>query len=1229
MYSYEECMDESLKYFDGNELAASVFIDKYALRNADGELLEKTPADMHKRIAKEFARIEKKKFKDPLSYEEIYGYLEHFGEIIPQGSPMYGIGNKYQTISLSNCYVLGLEDSYGSILYTDQQLVQISKRRGGIGISLDNLRPEGTVTNNSSRTSTGIISFAKRFSNSIREVGQCLYENNKVLTDNGLKNIKDVNIGDYIWTKNGWIKCINVINSGNKETYKITTKSGYSTISSLDHIYQTFNEDGILTESQLNDLNVGEEIVLCVGEGFNDKHYTTLHDDGYENVNNKPSNCTLPNILDEKLAYILGFSYGNGCVSMDRKKEDVGSLELSCCNDYPEVKEKLKKYVEDVFNYTSNWGDGDGNLEVLTISNKTIVKFLQYNNILKEKSINIEFPQSIIESPISVQSSFISGYFDADGYASGSKRGYAFSSTSLKFLETTQLVLSSLGILSKIHIEERTKDNWNTIYNLCVVGATSQSRFLELMKESYKVQFCRHVSKRDCWITPFKSQSFNIKYNSYQYCPDNNQFLSINTINRLKDDGEDVNTLLVKDTIVSIEKYGDVQCYDLSLEDEHLFWCDGFYVHNCGRRGALMMTLNVHHPQILDFIHCKDDETQVTGANISVCLTDEFLKAVENDEEYELRWPINSDTPQVSKMISAKHVWDEIIKCAHNRAEPGLLFWDNVLRESPADCYSLDGFRTISTNPCSELPLCISDSCRLLVVVIFSCIKNAYAKNAKFDFDKLYKLAYIAQRLMDDMVDLELESITKILKKIDSDPEPDYIKQVEKETWEEIYKKCESGRRTGTGITTVGDTLAACGYEYGSNRGNKFVEKIQKTIKLAAYRCSVDMAKELGAFPIWDSQKEKDNPFLLRIKEEDPSLYEDMQTYGRRNIALLTIAPTGTVSILAGINVNNKWYHNTTSGIEPLFKGWYIRRKKVNHNDKNVRVDFVDKTGDSWMEFPVYHSGLKAWMDLNEIDEINDENQHLSPYYGSCANDIDWTQRVKLQALANKHVDHAISSTINLPNDASIEDVSKIYETAWKTGYCKGMTVYRDGCRSGVIIDKPSKSDTISTEAAERPKVLNCEIHHITARTQPYFVLVGLLDGKPYEVFAGRNGILDDKIKEGQIVKVGRPKCYRLEVDGETLLQPITSACDEEQEALTRMISVCLRHHTPLNFLVDQIEKVQGDMMAFSKAIARVLKKYIPDGTPVDNTCPKCESRNLERQEGCAVCKECGYSACS
>jgi ribonucleoside-diphosphate reductase alpha chain len=514
----------------------------------------------------------------------------------------------------------------------------------------------------------------------------------------------------------------------------------------------------------------------------------------------------------------------------------------------------------------------------------------------------------------------------------------------------------------------------------------------------------------------------------------------------------------------------------------------------------------------------------------------------------------------------------------------------------------------------TEIPLSQYDSCRLLVLNTLSYVKDPFTSNARFDYELFYQHTRIAQRLMDDVIDAELEVIDKIILKIHNDPEPDNVKTTELELWYKIKDACSMGRRTGTGVTAIGDTVAALGLAYASDESIKVTSDIYKTLKLGCYRSSVDMAKQLGPFPVWDYDLEKDNPFLLRIKDDDPQLYEDMKKYGRRHIALLTTAPTGTVSLMT----------QTTSGIEPLFMQSYTRRKKINPNDKNSRVDFVDETGDSWQEFTVYHPTIKKWMGITGETDIK-----KSPWYGNCARDINWENRVKLQAAAQRHIDHAISSTINLPENVSVNEVEKIYKMAWKAG-CKGITVYREGSRSGVLLDK-SKTDSHAirkTQAPKRPKTLPAKIHHIRVKGVDYFIIVGLFNGEPYEVFAGKEFVKIENIESGEIVKLTRG-VYKLTSGNKSVLDNIANKLSADEEALTRLTSTALRHGADIGFIVHQLEKIEGDMQSFAKSVARALKKYISDGTKVHGeTCETCRGNNIVRQEGCLICLDCGESKC-
>ena len=650
-----------------------------------------------------------------------------------------------------------------------------------------------------------------------------------------------------------------------------------------------------------------------------------------------------------------------------------------------------------------------------------------------------------------------------------------------------------------------------------------------------------------------------------------------------------------------------------------------------GRRGALMLTISCHHPEIRTFINIKKDKTKVTGANISIRLSDEFMNAVKNKTKVELRWPVDSDNPKISENVDAVDLWKEIIQAAWESAEPGLLFWDTAQKYTPSDIYKEFGYESTATNPCGEIVLSPFDSCRLMCVNLLSFVENKFTVNAKFNYKKLEEIADIAQRLMDDMIDIELEQIDKILNKIENDPESDEVKLVEKELWQNIRQACVNGRRTGLGITALGDAVAALNVRYGSKESVEITEMMYKSLAIGSYRSSCRLAKERGAFPIFDHTLERNHPYLQRIWDAAPDVYELYKKYGRRNIANLTTAPTGSVSTLT----------QTTSGIEPAYLVFYKRRKKINPGDgQNVRVDFVDQNGDKWQEFPVFHHQFKEWMDVNGHEIKDDEIKNISsvddllfykksPYYKATSNDVDWGASVEVQGVAQKWVDHAISKTCNLPNDVTQDVVAEVYMKAWEAG-CKGFTVYRDGCRTGVLVaTTPQKKDSLTkTTAPKRPKTLDCDVHHIKSRGEDFFVLVSLFEGHPYEVFAGKNGCITNH-KKGTITKNKRGH-YELKAEDGSVVANVCDLLTDEQAVITRMISLALRHGSDIAFIVDQLEKSPGDMTNFGKAMARVLKKYIPDGTKVSGvTCDACGGSNVVRMEGCMTCKDCGGSKCN
>ena len=665
-----------------------------------------------------------------------------------------------------------------------------------------------------------------------------------------------------------------------------------------------------------------------------------------------------------------------------------------------------------------------------------------------------------------------------------------------------------------------------------------------------------------------------------------------------------------------------------------------------GRRGALMLTISIKHPDAERFIDAKMDGTKVTGANVSVRIDNEFMQAVVNEETYVQQFPVDSPNPKYVQEIDARRLWEKIIHNAWKSAEPGILFWDTIINESIPDCYEDLGFRTISTNPCGEIPLCPYDSCRLLAVNLYGYVENPFTPEACFNFDLFKKHVRMAQRIMDDIVDLEIEKIDKIIEKMEADPESIDIKRTELNLWKKIRTKCIEGRRTGVGITAEGDMLAALGMRYGSDEAIDFSVDIHKILATEAYRSSVEMAKDRGIFPVYDALREEKNPFIQRLKNEDGELYKEMVKYGRRNIALLTIAPTGSVSLMT----------QTTSGIEPVFMVSYKRRRKVNPNDQSIKVDFVDELGDSWEEYHVFHHNFINWLNANgydsgEVATYKEEELariiRKSPYYKATANDVDWVSKVKMQGAIQKWVDHSISVTVNVPASVTEEMVSEIYVTGWKSG-CKGITVYRDGSRSGVLIatDKPkeekSTSEFVETQAPKRPKILEAEVVRFQNNHEKWIAVIGLYNNRPYEVFTGKaedSFSIPAYVKKGWVIKVknGDDKTrYDFQyVDKESYtitIGGLSRSFEKEFWNYAKLISGVLRHGMPIEFAVNMVSNLNlndDSLNTWKNGVVRALKKFIPDGTkPLDSTCPECGETALVYEEGCLNCKSCGHTKC-
>jgi ribonucleoside-diphosphate reductase alpha chain len=1255
IYSKQEVEKSTLQYFKNDELATNVWLSKYCLKD-EKNYYELNPDDMHHRLAKEFFSIEKTynndisknlseygKKRETLTEEKIFNYFKNFKYISPQGSIMNMLGNNDVIGSLSNCVVVPkIFDSYGGIMFADQQLAQLFKRRCGAGIDISTLRPAKYKVTNAAGTSTGAISFMERFSNTTREVGQCLIFNSLILTKDGIKEIRNITNNDYVWTRIGWVKVNKLINNGKKETYKLKTKRGYEIISSCEHIY--LNGDN--KETKLKDFNIGDNVVLLVGSDTNFEELSLEH---IEYVSKQPhsiinlNKLSFPKLLNKDLAYLLGYSYGDGHFSYNRKGKPE-TLHLSIHGNDTETLKKLQNIILSEFNYIAKEKKGSGNVKKLNIYSVELCEWLKYNEIAKEKAFNIKIPNLILKSNSDIQMSFFSGYFDADGCAHKTGKNVRASSISHDFILEMQKLLLGNGVISNIQTFISKEKNRHVEYRLNIQGSYSQEQLI-FKTNSIKLKNMTRCSMQENILSPYTYKNFNHLVNirkNFPYVPMyNNRKISISALNKLYKKTENEEKISFIDEIINIEKFGEYDTYDLKLDEEHLFWCEGFYVHNSGRRGALMTSIDVRHPDIFDFVKIKRDLKKVTGSNISIMLRDDFMEAVTKNDKYVLRFPVDSNIEDalITKEINAIDLWNEIIKSAHQCAEPGLIFKDRQHLYSTSSIYP--NWLNISTNPCSEIAM-NDDSCRLMIVNYFGCVINPFTKQAIFDFNKLYEISYEAQRLIDDLVDLELLAVKKIINKIKNDPEPEYIKSVELETWKNLYNKGKAGRRTGLGFTGIGDVFASLGLKYDSNEAMKLLNKISETKFLAEFDSSIDMAIQRGKFDDFNPEYENKSEFVLMIKNEYPELYERMMKFGRRNISISTVAPTGSLSILT----------QTTSGIEPLFMIGYKRRKKINPNEKNVKIDFVDEMGDSWIEFEVLHPRVKEWKEINNVSDVNINN----PYIGSTASEIDWLKRIKIQSIVQKYVTHSISSTINLPKDVTPEKVSEIYLEAWKMKL-KGITVYRDGSRSGVLIADESKKEVVEFQennAPKRPKRLKGEIHRFQNNLEKWIAVVGLKDGKPYELFTGllinglsniplnikdceivKNIIETEELDEnGKLIKV-RKKRYDIEYTDSNGIKQIhiglNQAFNPEFWNYAKLISGILRHGMPLikvYELIDSLTFREENINTWKNGVVRVIKRYIIDGEKTKGKCPECGGTDFIFEEGCIRCKNCSWGKC-
>jgi len=1192
IYSNQEALDKSLEYFGGDNLAASVFVSKYALRDNEGRILESNPDQMHRRLAREFARIEKK-YPNPLSEQEIYDYFRHFKYIVPQGSPMSAIGNPYQVQSCSNCFVIpSPEDSYGGILKTDQEQAQIMKRRGGVGFDISYIRPRGLQTNNAARTTDGIGVFMERFSNTCREVAQNGRRGALMLTIScHHPEIRTfINIKKDLSKVTGANISIRLTDEFmNAVKNKTQVELRWPVNSNEPKIREMVDAESLWKEIIDAAWQSAEPGLLFWDTAQKFTPADIYKDFGYESLSTNPcvtsDTWVLTSEGPRRVCDLVGLPF-DAIVDGIRYPSDIRGFwktgnkktlvittkegfRLECTPEHKVLVarfENRKKITE--WKEAKDIKTGD----LLNLDNHSQIAEWDGNGIFEEgyllgsligdgcicgdtaylswwggtKSIMMKYAADLANKALKCRSDLGSGSFESSSAEKHDRTG--FNCKALKELA------EEFGLDNKKNISDEIEKGSYQFYKGILMGWFDADGTVNFNKEKQR--------------------------NDVRLCSSNLENLYA------------AQRMLSRMGIVS-------KVY-------------------CNRKEAGNRLMPDGKGGTKEYYCQSTHELVITKNNIK--LFADKIGFADPDKSNKLNKVLSS---YVNRGLYTEKYVAEVV-CINEGQQKDVY-----------DCHipSVHRFDAngITVHNCGEIVLSAYDSCRLICINLLSFVGNKFTENSFLDIKELERVAEVAQRLMDDMIDIEIEQIDKILAKIDSDPESDDAKFVERNLWTRIKQACVNGRRTGLGITALGDALAALGVRYGSKESVVLTEKMYQALAIGSYRASCVMAKERGAFPVFDHKLEKDHPFLSRIWEAAPDVYAIYKKYGRRNIANTTTAPTGSVSTLT----------QTTSGIEPAYSLLYKRRKKINPGDgTNIRVDFVDQKGDKWQEFFVFHHQFKEWMDVNgyKIDEgekasINSHEDlsffKKSPYYKATSNDVDWSASVDIQSVAQKWIDHAISKTCNLPNDVTKELVANVYMKAWEAG-CKGFTVYRDGCRTGVLVSasEKKKENIQKTNAPKRPQSLDCDIHHTKSRGEDFFVLVGMFEGHPYEVFAGKNGCITS-LKKGTLVKKKRGE-YSLNAEDGSVVQNVCDLLTDEQAVITRMISLSLRHGSDITYVVDQLEKSPGDMTNFGKAMARVLKKYIPDGTKASGaTCPSCSSSNVVRLEGCLTCKDCGHSKCS
>lgn len=1145
IYNRKDVVKESIEYFNGDELAAKVWINKYSLKDSNGNLYEKSPVDMHHRIASEIARIECK-YPYPMSEEEIFQLLDRFKYIIPGGSPMSGIGNNFQAVSLSNCFVIGEDgnsDSYGSILKTDQEQVQLMKRRGGVGHTLEAIRPNGSPVKNSALTSTGVVPFMERYSNSTREVAQDGRRGALMLS----MSIEHPDSEAFIDAKVDTTKV-----TGANISVKITDNFMESVLGSGSYTQQwPVGIDNPTFTKNINSKDLWKKIIHNAwksaepGVLFWDTIIRESVPDCYADLGFKTVS-TNPCVTGDTL---IATADGRNAVSIKKLVEEGKDIPVYSTNlNTGKVEIKMGRNPRKTGINKEVWRLelDDGTALLATPDHKILTRDLEYIELKDLKEGDRLFPFNSYNSNDYRQIANI-----------GQKMSGGRHRSRRQYREIYEFYNGDIGEDNAIHHSNFNKSD-DSIENLESINRDIHHRL--------------HSDNMKGENNPYYKMSDGSKFKFASHPGEKNGKYSGKTNDEILEAGRSLYDEIGRFTRKQWSDFANKNGYPIFLANDFRFGTFTNFINQVA---------NNHRVKSIEFYGYED------VYNITV------------DDNHNYHIITSSEDPDY---ITSSGI------CVKN---------------------------------CGEIPLCPHDSCRLLSVNLFSYVNNPFTEEASFDFDLFKKHAQIALRMMDDIVDLEVEKIDLILDKIKSDPQSDDVKKIEVDLWTEVKRKCHEGRRTGVGITAEGDMLAALGLRYGTKEATDFSVEVHKTFALEVYRSSCQLAIDRGTFTIWDPEREKNNPFLLRIKEADLDLYNSLMLVGRRNIACLTIAPTGSVSILT----------QTTSGIEPAFSVAYKRRRKINPNDKNTKVDFIDESGDSWEEYNVFHPGFKKWLKLKgysirEVREYNEERINelikISPYYKAMANDVDWVEKIRMQGKIQKWVDHSISVTVNLPENVSEELVNDVYVTAWKEG-CKGCTIYREGSRSGVLITKEQKKEEAFKETfpPKRPDSIECNVLQFQNKGDKWICFIGIIEGKPYEVFSGKleNFPTPSYVENGKIVKtkgedgLSNYDFHYVDTRGRDIIIPnLNHAFEEKYHDYAKMISGVLRHGMPAQCVVDLLDslKLDGDLISTWKAgIKRSLKKFIKDGTKLKGKkCPSCGSDQIEYIEGCLTCKQCGHSKC-